>query len=205
MLTLVSQPCDMFAGYADWAIVSPPNGDPQPRLSVAFGVQNALSTACALRPLAVEWRMNRISRKQRKAPLVTNTIARGTTDGETRTQEATGDSVAESRSLFHYTTAEGIIGILQNQCLFATHADFLSDSTECRAILAVLLPRLEAQLKEIVPKLIARRLIHPSVATDHGETIYRREAENMLQAMVQQYCTIFYHLVLYAQEGDGRS
>jgi hypothetical protein len=36
-----------------------------------------------------------------------------------------------------------------------------------------------------VPKLIARRLIHPSVATDHGETIYRREAENMLQTMVR--------------------
>jgi hypothetical protein len=61
----------------------------------------------------------------------------------------------------------------------------LNDSTECRAILAVLLPRLEAQLKEIVPKLIARHLIHPSVATDYGETIYRRESENMLQAMVK--------------------
>jgi hypothetical protein len=126
--------------------------------------------------------MNRINRKQqRKAPLAANNVARETTDGETRTQK----TAAGSRSLFHYTTADGIIGILQNQYLFATHADFLNDSTECRAILAVLLPRLEAQLKEIVPKLIARHLIHPSVATDYGETIYRRESENMLQAMVK--------------------
>jgi hypothetical protein len=112
--------------------------------------------------------MNRINRKQqRKAPLAANNVARETTDGETRTQKTAAGSVKESRSLFHYTTADGIIGILQNQYLFATHADFLNDSTECRAILAVLLPRLEAQLKEIVPKLIARHLIHPSVATDY--------------------------------------
>lgn len=91
----------------------------------------------------------------------------------------------ESRSLFHYTTADGLIGILQNQCLFATHADFLNDSTECRAILAVLLPRIEAQLRDAVPKFIERGLIHHSIITEYGDTLYRQEAEKMLQAMVQ--------------------
>jgi hypothetical protein len=124
--------------------------------------------------------MNRISRKKRKGPIAANAVARVDTAGENPSQDT-----QENRSLFHYTTAEGLIGILQNQCLFATHADFLNDSTECRAILAVLLPRLEAQLKAITPKLIARRVLDPAVATDYGDTIYRQEAENMLQAMVQ--------------------
>jgi hypothetical protein len=130
--------------------------------------------------------MNRISRKQeRKTPLAANTIARATIGGETQAEKTAASSTNESRSLFHYTTAEGLIGIIQNQCLFATHADFLNDSTECRAILDVLQPRLEAQLKAIVPKLIARGVMHPSVETDYGKTIYRQEAGNILRAMVR--------------------
>jgi hypothetical protein len=88
-----------------------------------------------------------------------------------------------SRSLFHYTTADGLIGILQNQSLFATHSEFLNDSTECKTILAVLLPRLEAELRHVVPELIARKLFQPSILTDYGDEIFRQEAENMLQAM----------------------
>jgi hypothetical protein len=102
-----------------------------------------------------------------------------------QSMEGAKPSPQESRSLFHYTTADGVIGIVQNQCLFATHADFLNDSTECRAILAVLLPRLEAQLRDAVPKLIERGLIHPSIIAEYGDTLYRQEAEKMLQAMVQ--------------------
>jgi hypothetical protein len=128
--------------------------------------------------------MSRKSQQRRKARLASAVRPR-VNEGKRTPQTPAEPSEQESRSLFHYTTAEGVIGILQNQCLHATHADFLNDSTECRAILAVLLPRLEMQLREIVPKLIARRLIHPSIATDYGETVYRHEAENMLQAMVE--------------------
>jgi hypothetical protein len=91
----------------------------------------------------------------------------------------------QSRSLFHYTDANGLIGIVESQSLFATHADFLNDSTECRSILTVLLPRLEAELRELAPKLIKSGIIHPSIETDYGDTVYRQEAENMLRAMLQ--------------------
>ena len=94
-------------------------------------------------------------------------------------------TVEKDRSLFHYTDANGLIGIIETQSLFATHADFLNDSTECRSILAVLLPRLEAELRELTPTLVERGIFHPSVQTDYGDAIYRQEAENMLRAMVQ--------------------
>jgi hypothetical protein len=88
-----------------------------------------------------------------------------------------------NRSLFHYTTADGIIGILQDQSLYATHSDFLNDSTECRSILAVLLPRLEAELREVVPRLVKLKLLESSILTDYGDELYRQEAENMLRVM----------------------
>src|SRR5215216_2147689 len=41
----------------------------------------------------------------------------------------------KSRSLFHYTTGDGLLGIVKDRCLFATHADFSNDSSECKLIL----------------------------------------------------------------------
>jgi hypothetical protein len=90
-----------------------------------------------------------------------------------------------SRSLFHYTTAEGLIGILQTQSLFATHSAFLNDSTECRIIRDILLPRLEKELKDATPKLVQRGVIDPKILTDFGDDLFRQEADNMLTAMSQ--------------------
>ncbi len=44
----------------------------------------------------------------------------------------------QSRPIFHYTDAGGLIGILKTKCLYATHADFLNDSTECRLLKTIL-------------------------------------------------------------------
>lgn len=90
-----------------------------------------------------------------------------------------------SRSLFHYTSADGLVGILQTQSLFATHSAFLNDSTECRIIRDILLPRLEKELREATPKLIERRVMDPKILTDFGDDLFRQEADNMLQAMSQ--------------------
>ena len=90
-----------------------------------------------------------------------------------------------SRSLFHYTSADGLVGILQTQSLFATHSAFLNDSTECRIIRDILLPRLEKELREATPKLIERRVMDPKILTDFGDELFRQEADNMLQAMSQ--------------------
>jgi hypothetical protein len=89
-----------------------------------------------------------------------------------------------SRSLFHYTDVDGLIGILENQTLRATHSDFLNDSTECRTILSILLPMIETELREIVPKLVDLKVLNPTIMTDFGGEIYKLEAQKMLQAMV---------------------
>jgi hypothetical protein len=62
----------------------------------------------------------------------------------------------KSRSLFHYTTAEGLTGILSTQTLYATHADFLNDSSECRTIKKVLGPMFENELRTLLPIIAAR-------------------------------------------------
>jgi hypothetical protein len=64
-----------------------------------------------------------------------------------------------SRSLFHYTSAQGLIGILGTQSLFATHADFLNDSSECRLLRGLLTPRLIEELEDLAPKLVKAKFM----------------------------------------------
>lgn len=90
----------------------------------------------------------------------------------------------QQRRLIHYTTADGLIGILESGSLRATHFDFLNDSTECRSILSVLLPRIEGELREIVPKLIKRGLLDSAILSSSG-AFYKKEAENMVRAMMK--------------------
>jgi len=49
--------------------------------------------------------------------------------------------------LFHYTDAQGLIGILQKRCLFATHADFLNDSSECKLLKSIVAPQLADEFR----------------------------------------------------------
>jgi hypothetical protein len=58
-----------------------------------------------------------------------------------KSNEVSADSSgASSRSLFHYTSARGLIGILGTQALFATHANFLNDSSECQLLRGAINP-----------------------------------------------------------------
>jgi len=58
----------------------------------------------------------------------------------------------KSRPLFHYTDARGLIGILETKCLFATHADFLNDSSECRLLKAIVAPQLASEFEAAAEK-----------------------------------------------------
>jgi hypothetical protein len=72
---------------------------------------------------------------------------------------AVGAASTSSLSLFHYTSAKGLIGILGTQSLFATHADFLNDSSEYRLLRELLAPRLIEEFKELAPKLISAKFM----------------------------------------------
>jgi hypothetical protein len=64
----------------------------------------------------------------------------------------------KSRSLFHYTTAQGLLGIIKDRCLFATHADFSNDPSECRLILPYLTKVIAEEYEELITKLIAAQV-----------------------------------------------
>src|ERR1700682_4515841 len=57
-----------------------------------------------------------------------------------------------SRPLFHYTDARGLIGIFETKCLFATHADFLNDSSECRLLKDIVGPQLTSEFEAAAKK-----------------------------------------------------
>lgn len=90
-----------------------------------------------------------------------------------------------SRQLFHYTTAQGLVGIIKNQSLFATHADFSNDASKCKLALPFIKKILQEEFRRIVPRLIELKLMHPYILRDYGETLYEREAENSVRAMMK--------------------
>ena len=106
------------------------------------------------------------------------------TEGEIEKSHHLEASKGTSRSLFHYTSAEGLLGIVRTNSIFATHYSFLNDATECSLILDVLTPRIEVELKDVIPKLVQRGLFKPSILKDLRSEFYRGEAEKMLQAIV---------------------
>lgn len=57
------------------------------------------------------------------------------------------------KSLFHYTTAAGLIGIITTQTLWATHANFLNDSAECQLLNRLLTPQIEKEFAGLIPRL----------------------------------------------------
>jgi hypothetical protein len=90
-----------------------------------------------------------------------------------------------NRSLFHYTTAQGLIGILSTHSLFATHADFLNDSSECRLLRDVLQPQLLKEFGEVAPKLVAAGLMSEAKVIEYGETASEEFCTSVFNTMVR--------------------
>src|SRR5947208_1388829 len=91
----------------------------------------------------------------------------------------------DSRCLFHYTTAEGLLGIIKDNCLFATHADFSNDSAECKLIRPHLKKVLMEEFKHLVPKLIELGILKPELLEEYGRSFYAAEAENCVNVMLK--------------------
>jgi hypothetical protein len=91
----------------------------------------------------------------------------------------------KSRPLFHYTTAQGLLGIVQNRCLFATHAEFSNDSTECKLLLPLLEEIFVREYEQLVPKLIDRGQMAAEFLKEHGTNVYKLEAKNSARVMLK--------------------
>lgn len=91
---------------------------------------------------------------------------------------------SESRSLFHYTTANGLIGILKSQSLWATHANFLNDSAECRILSNLLRPRVANEMETIVPELVKIGRLRPEVYEEYGRKIHEMQADKVIDSVL---------------------
>jgi hypothetical protein len=72
------------------------------------------------------------------------------------------------RSLFHYTSGDGLVGILKTNCLFASHSDFLNDSTECQVIRDLLTPLIEKEIESTTRALVQIGLLKKDVYNSYG-------------------------------------
>ena len=93
------------------------------------------------------------------------------------------DDKPKSRLLFHYTTAEGVIGILSTQTLHATHIDFLNDASEGKIIRQVLTPIFETELRALLPKM-AKRGIFDRATLGHPD-FYTLAADSVFEAFMK--------------------
>jgi hypothetical protein len=88
-------------------------------------------------------------------------------------------------SIFHYTDARGLIGIIKSGALHATHYRYLNDSTEGGEIRSLLLPILEAETAKITVRLVQEKIISADFYKQHGEQGHRLQAESLYRAIIR--------------------
>ena len=86
-------------------------------------------------------------------------------------------------SVFHYTGASGLLGILETDSLFATDYRYLNDSSEGQVVKELLLPIFEAEIAEITPKLIQKGWLNKGFYDDYGAGGHRLQAEAMCKSL----------------------
>ena len=60
----------------------------------------------------------------------------------------------EYETLYHYTTLEGLTGILEHRCLWATHYRYLNDSSEALLMKDKLIETVHSNYRSRVSKLL---------------------------------------------------
>src|SRR5262245_59435591 len=88
------------------------------------------------------------------------------------------------KSLFHYTTAAGLIGIIETQTLWATHANFLNDSAECQLLNRLLTPQIRKEFAHIVPRLLAVGAFNQEFMEIYNDNLLRTESEKVTAAVL---------------------
>jgi Protein of unknown function (DUF2971) len=86
-------------------------------------------------------------------------------------------------SIFHYTDARGLIGIVKSGGIFATDYRYLNDFTEGGEIKNLLLPILEQETTRITARLVEEKLLSADFYKEHGEQSHRFHAEGMYRAL----------------------
>jgi hypothetical protein len=87
-------------------------------------------------------------------------------------------------SVFHYTDASGLLGILGSESLFATDYRYLNDVAEKGIIRELLMPILESEVAEITPKLIQKGWLDKTFYEQRGLSAHGVEAESMYRSIM---------------------
>ena len=90
-------------------------------------------------------------------------------------------------SIFHYTDAGGLVGILKSKCLFASDYRYLNDSTEVSLIKKHILPIFEAETTAITAKLVEEGFLSKDYYRELGNRASSLEAENLYRAFVRGF------------------
>lgn len=88
-------------------------------------------------------------------------------------------------SVFHYTDARGLLGILSSESLFATDYRYLNDLTEGTVIRNLLMPIFEAEVAQITPKLVQRGWLKKGFYDQHGVSGHRLQAEKVYSSLAR--------------------
>ena len=101
---------------------------------------------------------------------------------EPAVRAAPASSSKPNRHLFHYTTSDGLVGLLKSNCIFASHYGFLNDQLEGKTLRDFLRPNFEREMADFVPKLIKRGILKDAILTENGPNYYQAEAGRLFDA-----------------------
>jgi hypothetical protein len=93
--------------------------------------------------------------------------------------------IAPKTAIFHYTDANGLIGILSSSTLFATDYRYLNDPSEASEIKKLILPVFQSEIAEISPKLVEKNFLNKKFYEDFGTNVHSLEAEAMYRSMIR--------------------
>jgi hypothetical protein len=88
-------------------------------------------------------------------------------------------------SIFHYTDAAGLLGILSSQSLFATHYKYLNDLTEAAVIRELIMPILDSESAEIFPQLVEKGWLSKKYYDVFGTGVHHLAAEKLYGSFVR--------------------
>jgi Protein of unknown function (DUF2971) len=86
-------------------------------------------------------------------------------------------------SVFHYTNAVGLLGIISSRTIWATDYRYLNDASEGAVAKTLVLPLFEKEISEIIPQLAAKGLIKGFYEA-HGDHGHRLQAEAMYKSLI---------------------
>jgi hypothetical protein len=87
-------------------------------------------------------------------------------------------------SIFHYTSNEGAIGIINSGCLYATNYKYLNDSRELDLARHIVVPLFAKEFSEEADRLIQEGKLNSEELKSFGSRLFEEEANNLFESAI---------------------